>query len=799
MRLDAGRLRVVPNPSDPLIEVEGFYIESSGPVSDEFVSVQPLRVLFGRSGAGKSSILEGLAKACSGLRSLSRQRAPDGRSGLILRLGLGECGDTEEDLENMATSFEGESAKFDQRISEVGLDPIADGLHTWTAAALIGDDGMAEIVETNQTWDSYIDISYPSQGLFESAAEVAVELAGGMDRNLVIDPDDVEHLHRVTNAFLNSRNLLLASTGEMSLALDANPEVRASLGCLATSMERARSSGFFDVGDSTSSYGQLTRLVSPLYDFAERYRRSRKRWLIHPTWKMEVDTRKRSEFFEPELSRGMGRAVYLGGNIEQSVKDFERALTDAMPILHDRLIGPLLIHETFGLTDERLDVARSGILAPMSPGLAKVGGSPDNPWWEQIIPTGGVDVRQTVRACCVLLANRANELLPDFFQEHGEIVVLPPSIREWTTVSQSHIRIYLDQDGSRIPLESVGSGIRRWLIAVVDWAYQDLLSANLEEISRFSGGNTPIHERVEFVGKLSECAPTIDVRTGFLIVDEPELHLDPRAQLQVAKWLKAVSEEGKSIVLASHSPAFLTYQSHEATLTAVMSVAGMTTIQDMSTGLLEWCQEYGELVGLTHADTIMLCAGFIVVEGLHDSKVLRHFFSNQLAAARVELLHLHGTHQGEEALINTEFFAGLGKPVGILLDNIRHNRDQILRPDGRLTSEEKALKRMWMALEHQGVKVAAGGHEYPDVMCALPEDAVRRAFPSVKFSGWDQLVKKYRKVPPENFKTFARRKMKIDVGATEFIDRVLGHCSENDRPRQGLERAVKELIANLTA
>ena len=791
----------MPNPSDPLIEVEGFYIESSGPVSDEFVSVQPLRVLFGRSGAGKSSILEGLAKACSGLRSLSRQRAPDGRSGLILRLGLGECGDTEEDLENMATSFEGESAKFDRRISEVGLDPIADGLHTWTAAALIGDDGMAEIVETNQTWDSYIDINYPIQGLFERAAEVAVELAGGMDRNLVIDPDDVEHLHRVTNAFLNSRNLLLASTGEMSLALDANPEVRASLGCLATSMERARSSGFFDVGDSTSSYGQLIRLVSPLYDFAERYRRSRKRWLIHPTWKMEVDTRKRSEFFEPELSRGMGRAVYLGGNIEQSVKDFERALTDAMPILHDRLIGPLLIrrHETFGLTDERLDVARSGILAPMSPGLAKVGDSPDNPWWEQIIPTGGVDVRQTVRACCVLLANRANELLPDFFQEHGEIVVLPPPIREWTTASQPHIRIYLDQDGSRIPLESVGSGIRRWLIAVVDWAYQDLLSANLEEISRFSGGNTPIHERVELVGKLSECTPTTDVQTGFLIVDEPELHLDPRAQLQVAKWLKAVSEEGKSIVLASHSPAFLTYQSHEATLTAVMSVAGMTTIQDMSTGLLEWCQEYGELVGLTHADTIMLCAGFIVVEGLHDSKVLRHFFSNQLAAARVELLHLHGTHQGEEALINTEFFAGLGKPVGILLDNIRHNRDQILRPDGRLTSEEKALKRMRMALEHQGVKVAAGGHEYPDVMCALPEDAVRRAFPSAKFSGWDQLVKKYRKVPPENFKPFARRKMKIDVGATEFIDRVLDHCSENDRPRQGLERAVKELIANLTA
>ena len=37
MKPDTGRLRVVPNPSDPLIEVEGFYIESSGSVSNLYV------------------------------------------------------------------------------------------------------------------------------------------------------------------------------------------------------------------------------------------------------------------------------------------------------------------------------------------------------------------------------------------------------------------------------------------------------------------------------------------------------------------------------------------------------------------------------------------------------------------------------------------------------------------------------------------------------------------------------------------------------------------------------------------
>ena len=50
----------------------------------------------------------------------------------------------------------------------------------------------------------------------------------------------------------------------------------------------------------------------------------------------------------------------------------------------------------------------------------------------------------------------------------------------------------------------------------------------------------------------------------------------------------------------------------------------------MSTSLLEWCATYGEQVGLTNADTILLCAGFIVVEGPHDLKVLRKFFWSEL-------------------------------------------------------------------------------------------------------------------------------------------------------------------------
>ena len=68
------------------VTVEGFYVESLGPVEDEYLPFVPLRVLFGRSGAGKSSILAGLTQACFGLHALSRRRIPTGRSGLILKL-----------------------------------------------------------------------------------------------------------------------------------------------------------------------------------------------------------------------------------------------------------------------------------------------------------------------------------------------------------------------------------------------------------------------------------------------------------------------------------------------------------------------------------------------------------------------------------------------------------------------------------------------------------------------------------------------------------------------------------------
>ena len=810
--------------------VEGFYVKSVGPIVDEYLPLVPLRVLFGRSGAGKSSVLTGLTQACFGLRTLSRRRNPIGDSSLILKLGddgsnlvhalnEADAGDRvpmDADVAELDGQLHGLQEKFNQRIGEAGLAPPGHPLHLWTLAALIGDDDLADIATAQVSYAS-AEIYYPIESLYGRAAEIATELAGGVDGRLVTAAEDVADLRLVTMAFLNSPHIMIYSARFMTLALDPDPEVAAALVRLAASYEHAESTGLLERGPTNSLGGVFVQPVSSLYWVAKAHRTSRERWLCNPSRKLEVDISKRGEFFEGSLDGVPTRAVDLGGTVEQSVDDFETSLTDAMPALHDRLLRPALISDRFpeqdfwirSLQEDELNIVHTGLLRPLS---GPNGGS--DPWLEQLNPAGGVRTRQTVEACCKLLERRANELLPDFLREHGEIMVEPLPIGSWTLSSRKRIGIRLGQDGSAISLEFVASGVRRWLLAVVDWAYQEILASTIAELAEATSEGWGVHERAEIVGRLHECELVAGEQTGVLIVDEPELHLDPRTQLQVAEWLKDVSREGTSVVLASHSPAFLTYQTYEATLTAVVRTADptnasymSTSLLDMSKSLLDWCSTYGEEVGLTNADAILLSRGFIVVEGPHDSKALRKFFWSELDDARIQLLHLYGT-QGEQALIDSEYLVGLGKPIGILLDNVK-DIDQIMREDKYLTHEEQALKRMVSGLKRRGVHPFIGGHPWPDVMCALPEEAVRQAFPKANFPGWEELEARFKATRPDgtrkvrrvNFKTFALREMNLElsgVHSTKFVDEVLGHCAEDAAPRKGLRRAVSELLADLT-
>jgi hypothetical protein len=84
----------------------------------------------------------------------------------------------------------------------------------------------------------------------------------------------------------------------------------------------------------------------------------------------------------------------------------------------------------------------------------------------------------------------------------------------------------------------------------------------------------------------------------------------------------------------------------------------------------------------------------------------------------------------------------LGVPVIALLDEVRATSHSDLEAlTGTLSKAERALRDLAVDL---GDNLRIVRYEDPDVICALPEDAVRLAYPTLSFPGWDQLLDDWR-------------------------------------------------------
>ena len=810
----------------------------------------PLRVLFGRSGAGKSTILDGIAAAVSGYPSLARGRSARGMAGVLLKdsehvqvLGLldtildalkrKKSGFEEEalieEVDALLDRFEAEKVLEDEWIVDlvesvadrdhraetlIGLEtervmalvPDRNRLDDWTVAAFLGD-GIRQIPEYSYEGEDLTDIAYP-EGRLDAAFETKVlDLLGIAYTSHLVDPSHIPLAVNLLTAILGSEWLLLDGSGQIQIMIDREKLSRDTQEAIEV---LGKVGGDVFSRESWVKHLAATSLVLPslLYMVASSMCNGKGRFL-RTGQTVQVD--RLQEFCgyggsTHTFDEWRPRVVNLGGDVEQSVAEFAGGLTRGLPLLHDRLLGQLIDWQSErGRNEAEARIIESGLLAPMavSRNQKRQGqeDGPDRDRWLLATPDG-VQVRPTVEACCQILSHRTNELMPDFLLAHGEVQVQVRPIPEWTQPDAPRLSVSLVQGETSIPLERVGSGIRRWMATIIDWAFQDLIGSRLvlEEDGQPPATRAQLtrEEKAELSGRILEMEFRGPTSPGLLIIDEPELHLDQRLQLDIAEWLKGVSRQGTSVVLASHSPAFLTYPEHEAVLTGVVLESGAITTIDMTSSLLEWCEEFGQLVGLSSADTILLASGFIVVEGPHDSDVLRHFYGPELDAARIRLLHLMGTH-GESALIDSEYLVSLGKPMGILLDKIKRDRHTIMtKNENNLTNEERSLKRMWSGLERRGVYAEGAGHPFPDIMCALPEDAVRRAYPKATFSGWSELEGRYKKARSENFKSFALREMGLKVNATKFIQRVLKHCGEDAEPAKGLRKAMNQLLAHLT-
>lgn len=424
-------------------------------------------------------------------------------------------------------------------------------------------------------------------------------------------------------------------------------------------------------------------------------------------------------------------------------------------------------------------------------------------------------VKPMIEAKCSWLGQRASAIAPPFVTRNRQIEALwlHPEDFDYTvgsipfgevearetrwTVTRPPTPVVLalrDQTGELFRVDQAGSDTEAWAVFALSRALFELKGDLVDRIAERDFDVPP---------------PSSYGQRQLYVIDEPERHLHPQAQREAAQFLADLARDGADVVIATHSPAFLHVPySDAAYLRVSRDESGTTRATEITGDLLRHLERAVESLGLTRADLIQLTRAALIVEGEHDSWILRDLYGDRLSAAFIRILKLSGAHN-TLALLDAELLRSLGLPTIVLLDdthldNIRQLADRKL-PTGRLSREERALAQLVVRWGRQpGLKLLA--FPYPDIICALPENAVHRVVPS--FHGWQPVIDAYRAHPPTNFKDFAldhlgwRPTSEHGAGssAAKFIRAVLAAVSEEtDLPPTPLDRLIDEILATVTA
>jgi hypothetical protein len=163
------------------------------------------------------------------------------------------------------------------------------------------------------------------------------------------------------------------------------------------------------------------------------------------------------------------------------------------------------------------------------------------------------------------------------------------------------------------------------------------------------------------------------------------------------------------------------------------------------TSLVELRDRAAEL-GVEPSALIQVSRGFLFVEGTNDRWLVEHFFGDELADARVEVVVLHGGSQAP-GLAEIELLWTLGKRVAVMLDNtraeiVRRRPNKSLTP--KLRREEQWLQSLGFALRRKGRNAFLIAFDLPDIVVAVPGPAIKDAIAAFggdpsKFGGWREL------------------------------------------------------------
>ena len=419
----------------------------------------------------------------------------------------------------------------------------------------------------------------------------------------------------------------------------------------------------------------------------------------------------------------------------------------------------------------------------------------NDPWVERG-EGNATTLRPIIGEACESLSARINELAPAFVSRSYEVSLRPLYPDQWRAYGGRRVAVTVRPRSRHGGLDLIlaSSGIVTW----VSFALSEAIRLTEEELDR----------REAAAGK-----GTRSTTTTVYVFDEPEAHLHPLAQEEVANLVAERVRAGAHVLLATHAIPFLRLPLADVEYVKVTrSENWQTTVRPMTGGVLGAVAESAEVLGLPPVALIQLTRGWLVVEGEHDCEILSAFHGSELRQAGIQILPLRGAARAKASFLNLAALAPLGLPFFTLLDNARAEAVKAgrIEDDGK-TEEEKIVAQLWRIYQNEGVRGDIFGLPYPDIICALPFEVVWQVACGTGdgpdgVSSWSDVRARYgeeraiatadgRKTP--NFKTFALERLGLkNLRADEFVREVLARAEGEPRDPE-LSRIVSEVLAKV--
>jgi hypothetical protein len=391
-------------------------------------------------------------------------------------------------------------------------------------------------------------------------------------------------------------------------------------------------------------------------------------------------------------------------------------------------------------------------------------------------------VHPKIRAACSQLAGEATRIAPALVANEYEIVVRPLLASERVAFERRKIQVALNsrQSGRLFDLSVVGSGIRTWTQYSLQEAMRTLRRAGEEVVG-------------------SE-------RRSIYVLDEPERHLHPSAQVDIARWLAERVRDGAQMLLATHALPFLDipYEGTEY-FRVFRDNEGMTRAARLTPDPVGRLDRVVKEAGLSsRAQLIQLTRAALIVEGEHDRVVIDRFFAKELRAARVRVLSLAGAKRAG-GIPDLKLLQDLDVPLFLLFDNVSARslgKPKENRSDSLEVREIKLLLNAWPEDRRRPVVLP---FDLPDIICALPNEAVDQVMRQTTgsrtgFSGWGPLIAEYRVLhvrERRGFKDFAGTRTGL-IFDLQTIRRILGRSPSVLPGDSPLYKPIQQMLANLS-